>query len=451
MLKLFCRILPLLACGMAVAASGTAPDPAQLQALLDDKGAVWSLSPDSFLTPDRRLFFRWLATDKKDEAHYPGYGNSPKMTFLDLAVTEASVRFKDGQLGSFTLSLYNRGDQGDASEARFLALLTDIGTRITTWSRDKGTEARKTRIADKDKFRRAWINGPYALVLTWSASGWSKRDFRAEYIQLEITPFDARNDPRKMLTAPTGGKPIVAHAKSTIENVLRKENGDVYLDGVPMVDQGQKGYCAAATTERVLRFYGIDVSEHVIAELADSDAGRGTSAELMLKMIKRAGVKFGVQVREHYTAVGSMHDLEAMVIRYNHVAKREKANKVTLPSFGVIDLSMVYESFDPAVYKKYRCEGEKVDFKRFLFDVRDHIDKGIPLCWGVYLGLAPEEKLLPQTTGAHLRLIIGYNDTTSEMIYSDSWGAGHEFKKMSYADAWTITTGLYSFDPRHQQ
>jgi len=451
MLTLFCRILPLLACGVAAAAAVNAPDPAQLQSMLDDKGAVWSLPADSFLTPDLRLFFRWLAAEKKEEAHYPGYGNSPKMTFLDLPVTEANVRFKDGQLSSFTLSLYNRGDQGDASEARFVALLTDIGTRITTWSGDRGTEARKTRIAGKDMLRRAWVTGPYAMVLTWSSSGQGKRDFRAEYIQLEITPFDARNDPRRMLAAPTGGKPVAVRAESTIEKVLRKENGDVYLDGMPMVDQGQKGYCAAATTERVLRFYGIDVSQHVIAQLADSDAGRGTSSELMLKMIKRAGVKFGVQVREHYTAVGSMRDLEEMVNRYNRVARKEKGNKVTLPSFGVIELNLVYESFDPAVYKKYRCEGEKVDFKRFLFDVRDHIDKGIPLCWGVYLGLAKEEKLLPQTTGAHMRLIIGYNDTTSEMIYSDSWGAGHEFKKMSYSDAWTITTGLYSFDPRRQQ
>jgi hypothetical protein len=47
-----------------------------------------------------------------------------------------------------------------------------------------------------------------------------------------------------------------------------------------------------------------------------------------------------------------------------------------------------------------------------------------------------------------MRLIIGYNPNKKEILYSDSWGYGHELKRMPLDDAYTITTGLYTVDPR---
>ena len=46
-----------------------------------------------------------------------------------------------------------------------------------------------------------------------------------------------------------------------------------------------------------------------------------------------------------------------------------------------------------------------------------------------------------------MRLIIGYNDAKSEIIYTDSWGEGHAMKKMPASNAWCMTTGLYSMVP----
>ena len=46
-----------------------------------------------------------------------------------------------------------------------------------------------------------------------------------------------------------------------------------------------------------------------------------------------------------------------------------------------------------------------------------------------------------------MRLIIGYDPGAHEVFYSDSWGLGHELKKMPVANAWTITTGLFTLEP----
>ena len=84
---------------------------------------------------------------------------------------------------------------------------------------------------------------------------------------------------------------------------------------------------------------------------------------------------------------------------------------------------------------------------RFERSIERSISDGIPLLWSVRLGLVKEQGLSAQTSGGHMRLIIGYNEKTKEIIYSDSWGAGHEEKRMSIDDAWTMTTGLQSLQP----
>jgi hypothetical protein len=168
----------------------------------------------------------------------------------------------------------------------------------------------------------------------------------------------------------------------------------------------------------------------------------------MLAMVKRAGVKFGVRVREHYVGIATVDDLLKMVKDYNRVAKRAGKPKVEVPEGQVINLADIYAQLDPETYRRYRLEEEKAAMRRFLTEVRDHLDKGIPLVWSVQLGLVKEERLAPQSRGGHLRLISGYHEQEQKLTYTDSWGPGHEAKTMSYDDAWTITTGLYSFDPR---
>jgi len=99
----------------------------------------------------------------------------------------------------------------------------------------------------------------------------------------------------------------------------------------------------------------------------------------------------------------------------------------------------------PDIYREVRMKSTS-DFGRFQRDIQRNIDEGVPLLWSVRLGIV-NEKELPQAAGGHMRIIIGYNSTTREIVYSDSWGRGHEEKRMPLDDAWTITTGLSSLQP----
>jgi len=58
-----------------------------------------------------------------------------------------------------------------------------------------------------------------------------------------------------------------------------------------------------------------------------------------------------------------------------------------------------------------------------------------------------KEDAIPQARGGHLRLIIGYNEKTGEILYPDSWGKGHECKRMPAIHAWCMTMAIFTMAP----
>jgi hypothetical protein len=211
---------------------------------------------------------------------------------------------------------------------------------------------------------------------------------------------------------------------------------------VPMVDQGQKGYCVVASVERVMRYYGAEVDQHELAQIANSDSAEGTSVSAMLASLKKLTSRLGVKTRNLYD--WDIDDFLKMVDDYNRAAKRAKVSEIVLGN-RLIDVDAVFAQMKPEIYKDVRIK-KAADLAKFQREIQRSIAEGIPLLWSVRLGLV-KEKEIPQAFGGHMRLITGYNATTGEILYSDSWGMGHEEKRMAAADAWTITTGLNSLQP----
>ena len=92
---------------------------------------------------------------------------------------------------------------------------------------------------------------------------------------------------------------------------------------------------------------------------------------------------------------------------------------------------------------------KNVKFRVFQKALHDQVNIGVPILWAVTLGIYPEPDI-PQAQGGHMRLIIGYNDKTKEIIYTDTWGAGHEYKRMSLEKAWVITNAALYLKPSRE-
>jgi hypothetical protein len=291
---------------------------------------------------------------------------------------------------------------------------------------------------------RIWEASHIRYLLEWSATRGSyvkAIPFRAEFIRLTITP--GASTPAPIGAAPAATSRDLVKRFSGRDHIERLAGGDVKLKDVPMVDQGGKGYCVVASIERVLRYYGATVDQHELAQIANSDAVGGTSMHTMLASLKRLTARLGVRVRSLYEWNG--RDLLRMLEDYNRATKRGKLAPEIELSGQIIDADSLFSRVKPEIFKEVRMKST-ADFGRFKRDIQRTIDDGTPLLWSVRLGIV-SEKEIPQAFGGHMRIIIGYNTATNEVLYTDSWGMGHEEKRMAADDAWTITNGLSILQP----
>lgn len=209
---------------------------------------------------------------------------------------------------------------------------------------------------------------------------------RNEYLILELRPFlpppppwdrsaqgNAPGSAVAVGTAATQAATSAAGNQSLSErlrqNITVHKDGHRYLSGIPMISQGDKGYCAAATLARVLQYYGYQVDMYQMATLASTD-NYGTSYRDIVNAIRRI--------------------CNTTPYRFRTIRTRDRKELA-----------------------------------------EQSIERGMPLIW-----------LVP----GHARLLIGINPDTGQVVYTDSWGPGHDFKTMRWDEAMRMTHDLFLLD-----
>ncbi len=411
--------------------------PANFNQLLTTE-QLWALDPDGFQKATAGLPFRWTS-NAKDSARA---ADRRGMTLFDRPVVEVIARFAENKLNVINVNFYTRGDSGDLAEPAFKKLLSETTETLNKVTGVKPVERGKDATSAVKAEGILWNTAKSQYLLEYSFTKAKGRDvdFRAEFVRLEVRSQQAKlGIVAAALASSNAGKSRFegpGHVKRDAAS------GDVWLYDVPMVDQGQKGYCVVASTERVMRYYGRDVDENELAQIANSDSSGGTSIEGIRDAMKKVAARLKVRVREIEKL--DVKEILSLVKDYNRAAKRAGAKE--LPDQGyMLNVPLIYQQMKPDVLKDAKTH-IKTDLNRFQREVASHVDTGIPLLWSVNLGLVPEPQI-PQASGGHMRLIIGYNSKTQEILYSDSWGAGHELKRMKADDAWTITSAVMVVEP----
>jgi len=441
--------------------------------------AFWKSDPVLFVSKHQEDGFKFTsegreAADSRREGGVAYYG---------IPVYEARVAFgEQGGVERVELTLFNRGGTEDVEEMQFadgkkmqrlkrvekemtkedfFKVVDDVRGHLTKKGK-KPSKPELQRMKDTDirQYEQIWPKSdlPSIATLTWNYEQGAKKTaaFHPGFIRLAV---DGPAVVEKSGATKQAAKAKKSGGTKLADNVVRESRGDVFVDNVPMVDQGQKGYCAAAASERVLRYYGLDVDEHEIAVAASTDADGGTSTAGMIKSVTAIGKRNKLATAVLYGdadkgAEERIANLEKEVNQYNKAAKKLKkpqiAEDVYIQRSGNMisySPSAVDAAMDPEVRKEVKVNGvEKPKYMRFMKNVRQYVNEGKPLLWGVTLGTYPEADL-PQARGGHMRLIIGYNDKKGEILYSDSWGKGHELKRMPSDWAWTITDCLLGLRP----
>lgn len=360
------------------------------------------------------------AVFRRVDDHTFRFQGSKKLTLAGIIPRDVVIRWDDDVLHalSATSTFYNKGDDGPLDKIVFEKILKARIDAISTVMQSEPV-ARKVDKKEAGIKPRAWEwSNDFCAILLEAHSTGSGKKFVSEFIRLTIVP--SREDLER------GGADNAAHRDDLKQNVQHESDGSVWITGIPMVDQGEKGYCVPATLSRVFAYYNMDgVDQHALAALCKSSGEEGTSIEAMSKALSSIAARF-------HMGVTSWRWVNKKTLQkdYEKIAMRKKVFS------SMLDPKLLLEAINskPAVLRKG------------LKDIRKYIDAGIPIVWGVILGLYPEQGL-PQSAGGHMRLIIGYNEQTQMIIYSDSWGAGHEAKVMALDRACAISQILYVLRP----
>lgn len=324
---------------------------------------------------------------------------------------------EDSTLESVQIIVYNKGDDGNLSQDDFQAKLKELEESLNTLlpvvGKARRMDKRDTGVKGKTK---VWATEDCGSWLVESSSTGRGKGFNSEFIRLTIG-----RDIEK------GGAADASRRALLKSNVAHEADGRVWIKNIPMVDQGEKGYCVPATVARVFAYYGMDgVDQHAMAALCQSrSGGGGTTMPQMRAALQDLGRAFHFRVK-------TMEDcsIDNMMALYNKEAKKQKSPQISPKS--------AYDfTFEADIMRAARVRnGSKM--KKWMAEVKKSIDEGVPVLWSVMLGIF-EEQGLPQNVGGHMRLIIGYNEESKTILYSDSWGARHACKEMPLEDAYSMT------------
>ena len=426
------------------------------------KAAFWKVDSRKFVAAHAVEGFKFTSVTRESATCLrPGM-----VTFAGLGTYETRVFFlsASGGVSRVEISLYNRGDSsgksfgddtvgggaGKMDKPAFARLIRSVRAALTAeGAKPPSPKNEPLRNAGFVQKSQTWPKTDLGTVatLTWNCyqRGGDASTFRAEFARLVVTGPEGAS-------AASGAR--TKRSRDVKSNVTKAESGDVYIAGVPMVDQGQKGYCAAATSERVMRYYGLSIDEHEIAQAAGTSAEGGTSVASMCESVAKVAAKFRMMKSDVFGAgrqnvAWEKSDYYKVLQAYNAAARKLRKSPITQGQFthgSTIDIPSMMKAMDPEVLKVAKTTKMSGQYRRFREGVKKSVLAGQPLFWGVMLGIFSEPDI-PQASGGHMRLIIGFNEKKGDILYSDSWGAGHEMKRMPMDNAWAITQTLFFLTP----
>ncbi len=358
-----------------------------------------------------------------------------ELRFGGAEVVEAVFQFTDHlKLQGIQLSVYKRGACGDWPEEKFNRTLKRMQACLGELTGARSPEASQRRIERSRISQMLYRTMAYDAVLRWSKDG-----EQTEYITVQFAERGSVQSLKQDM------RTDVEDRRRLVHNLRKEAGGDRWIE-VPMVNQGQKGYCVDAVVERFMKYYNSSVDQHILAQILATDPTQGTDLYQAIDTLKANSHKLKIKLRTLYEddTFHTVPDLQRFVGKFNSAAKKEHKRQIPDQMLrGQVDANAVLAMMDEGIFMRLRRK-RSPGADKFQEVLKAQIDSGTPILWSVILFPSDQEQ---QTGGFHARIINGYNEKTDEVIYTDTWGPGHEKKRMKASRAWAISTMLVSISP----
>lgn len=203
--------------------------------------------------------------------------------FFDLKPFTWDIWFdgKTSKPREIRINFWNKGDASAHPEVSPKKVQEVLESFIARVSKDRLIKVEKMNLS-RDAHIPSW-----GTMVYFNSGNWFFELEKNEYMTLRIFP--------PLLSRVLSPSEILRPLKHVNEqknlhlerNVQKRPNGDWIIFGIPMINQGQKGYCAPASCARVMQYYEYPVDEHQIAKMMETGALSGTSYLTLKEALKK--------------------------------------------------------------------------------------------------------------------------------------------------------------------
>jgi len=394
-------------------------------------GRAWAENPSSSISDEQTILSQltppngWQETSAKlwaeilrlpvesETAYQSSFRAYPRSEVRVLGAHPQSVALlaTEDRPDQLTLIFANKGDSaGDGQlwgghNQRTASLEAAVDAAVAA----DADRIRETLIPALGKPRRQGF-GDYGKTRE-SAERWDREgtaflliEQKGEYTALRVLPA---------ATADAGGRatriPDAQLRERMKQNVVRRENGDVIIGNIPMIDQGPKGFCVPATYARVLLYAGVPADLYLLALLGKTGIGGGTYISSMENSARALAATYGRSI----TSVSPSLDLPKLESYF------ERGIPLTWALFVDEDIDR-----DLTLRMKERPGADPVEWAKIL---------------------EPKKKaarnLRKNPRNGHVCLLIGGNRRTGELATSDSWGPEFAERWITVEEARALSQG----------
>ncbi len=212
--------------------------------------------------------------------------------------------------------------------------------------------------------------------------------------------------------------PASERRKEAASKVVREPNGDVYIEGIPEVHQGDKGYCSVASLERLLKFNFVQVDQYEIGSAAGSGVDRLGGGWNNVINIGRQITRRNRLTMGAVPASSRFRDFSKLIDRGIPLLCVHKSSPQLMTMLD--EGSESRASLTPPTSRRQRELAARVS------------------------------EALGQNPGAHSCLIVGYNKESEEIAVSNSWQdkSGNIWMPFEVFNAISLRADLVYLEPR---
>ena len=393
--------------------------------------SLWGMAPKKFKTTfGPSEIYKWK-TALKTTLTYSSKGAKTELLFFEHPIDKANFKFKSKQLQGMSLTFAEPSAISD--KETYLKYSSNLKRQIAGLGKFSAAKVMKHKFKGRYRYTYSWKSPMYYISQKCSYTSDSKKTFHPGKIKfsifLRVTP--------KASSKKTEKAPAVASEADSSLNV--DENGNCNLQ-VPMLEEESPEECVYICAKRIFAYYKTVPRGRNWKRVSDNLRLNVKSARGLKQVFASIASECRCHVKKlvSTSVFDNFNSIIKFIRAYNLQAAKMGKNKINF--FKVNSFKKLLKVMDEDVLVSTRNNPKKVE----LFKSRTckEINAKKPVLWVVFLGVIKEKPEPLLASGGYVRLIVGYNSKTNEVIYSDNWGKGHELKKMSWEKAWAITLSV---------